>query len=1031
MAVLAIELTWPEPPGPETQRYDPWTATARWERAIMEKATGFGGMLLPHAPSLLTVAFGLPRTLEQLPQRAVHAALAIQHLVAEAGTAGADGPCLEVRQAVHLGPMLVDVQARDPTERVLAVGETLALPMRLLGQAAPGDIVLSPRVGRMVEGWFELQARRLPFTAGTRERVGAYVVTRLRPQPAPLAVHEGQPLSRFVGRERELTVLHERLAWAEHGRGQVVGIVGEPGVGKSRLLFEFHQRLGGQRVTYLEGRCLSYGSTIPYLPVLDLLKAYLQIEKHDDGQQIREKLTDKIRRLDEALSPTLPAFCALLDVAVEDPQWQTLDPPQRRQRIQDALKLWLLRESAGQPVVVVFEDLHWSDWETQVFLDGLLESLPAARVLLLVSYRPEYQHAWGSKSAYTQLRLDPLPPESAGELLQDLLGESGSRVTPPLQPLKALLLDRTQGNPFFLEECVLTLVETGVLVGERGVYRLARAIPTVQVPERVQTVLAARIDRLPSTEKELLQEASVIGKDVPFPLLQAIAKRSVEDLRQPLSHLQAAEFLYEKSLFPELEYTFKHALTHEVAYGSLLQDRRRALHARIVEAIETLYPDRLADHVERLAHHALRGEVWDKALAYCRQAGDKAFTRSAYREAVIFFKEALAGLGRLPENRATLEQAIDLRFDLRRVLFGLGDLRPIFDCVREAQRLAETLDDQRRLGWASAYMTNYCRWVADHERALVDGRRALDIANALDDFPLRVATSFYLGMIHHAMGDYQQAIEILTGTVASLKGELIREYFGLAAPPSVFARAWLVLCLSERGEFAAAAALAEESHRIAEVVDHAYSRRLVTLAMGHLYLREGTVQPIIPALERELAVCEAGNLPGWYSPVASLLGASYAVSGRISDGIALLENAVERDVALGIGADHSLHLVRLGEAYLQVGRAEDATRLSLRAQELSEARRERGVRAWALRLQGDIAMHEDRPEVDNGHDGYRQALALADELGMRPLVAHCHLGLGALYTKIGQREQARAELAAASGGHASRGSCIRVSAWVQ
>ena len=329
----------------------------------------------------------------------------------------------------------------------------------------------------------------------------------------------------------------------------------------------------------------------------------------------------------------------------DDSPFRQLDPAQRRQRTLTALKRVLLRESQVQPLLLVCEDLHWIDTETQALLDSLVESLPTAQILLLVNYRPEYQHGWGSKTYYTQLRLDPLPPLSADEFLHALLGDDAS-----LQPLTHLLIARTEGNPFFLEESVRTLVETGVLQGERGAYRLGQALQTIQVPATVQAVLAARIDRLPPEEKGLLQTAAVIGNEVPLPLLQAIADLPEEVLHRSLAHLQATEFLYETRLFPECEYTFKHALTHEVAYGGLLHERRRALHARIVEALEALAGDRVAEQVERLAHHALRGEVWDKALAYCRQAGEKAMARSAHREAVGYFEQALSALPHLPET---------------------------------------------------------------------------------------------------------------------------------------------------------------------------------------------------------------------------------------------------------------------------------------------------------------------------------------------------------------------------------------------
>ena len=305
------------------------------------------------------------------------------------------------------------------------------------------------------------------------------------------------------------------------------------------------------------------------------------MDDHDDARTIRAKVTGHVLTLDEALQETLPALLALLDALPEDSPFLRLDPPQRRQRTLEALQRLLLRESQVQPLLLVFEDLHWIDSETQALLDSLVERLPTAPLLLLVNYRPEYQHGWGSKTYYTQLRLDPLPPASAAEVLQALLGDD-----PSLAPLKQLLIERTEGNPFFLEESVRTLAETGVLVGEPGAYRLAQALPMIQVPATVQAVLAARIDRLPPEDKRLLQTAAVIGNEVPLSLVQAIAELPEADLHRGLAHLQAAEFLYETRLFPEREFTFKHALTHEVAYNGLLQERRRGLHARIVEALE-------------------------------------------------------------------------------------------------------------------------------------------------------------------------------------------------------------------------------------------------------------------------------------------------------------------------------------------------------------------------------------------------------------------------------------------------------------
>ena len=533
---------------------------------------------------------------------------------------------------------------------------------------------------------------RIPVK-GMTEPVEVYELTGASSLRRRFQAAATRGLTRFVGRQREIEALQQALARAETGHGHLVAMVGEAGVGKSRLVYEFvhSHRLTGWRV--LESASVSYGKATPYFPVLDLLKRYVHVEESDDLRTIRAKVTGQVLTLDEALQEVIPALLSLLDALPDDSPFLKLEPPPRRQRILEALKRLLLRESQVQPLLLVFEDLHWIDAETQALLDSLVESLPTARLLLLVNYRLEYQHGWGSKTFYTQLRLDPLPPESAEAFLQALLGDD-----PSLEPLKKLLIERTAGNPFFLEESVRTLVETNMLVGEPGAYRLAQEFPTIQVPPTVQAVLAARIDRLPQEEKRLLQTAAVIGTEVPFALLQAIAEMFEEALHQGLTHLQAAEFLYETSLFPERVYTFKHALTHEVAYGSLLQERRRALHARIVEALEALAPDRVAEQVDRLAHHAVRGEVWAKAVTYCQQAGARAYDRAAFREAVAAFEQALQALAHLPEDGDTRVLAIELRLALADALDALGEYGRRLALLREAEALARALDDRARLG---------------------------------------------------------------------------------------------------------------------------------------------------------------------------------------------------------------------------------------------------------------------------------------------------------------------------------------------
>ena len=575
---------------------------------------------------------------------------------------------------------------------------------------------------------------------------------------------------------------------------------------------------------------------------------------------------------------------------VEDAQWQVLDPSQRRRHTLDAVKRLLFRESQVQPVLLVCEDLHWIDSETQALLDSLVESLPTARILLLVNYRPEYQHGWGSKTSYTQLRLDPLPPASAEELLDVLLGQD-----PILESLRQRLIAQTQGNPFFLEESVRTLIETGVLGGERSAYYLATPLDTFQVPATVQAVLAARIDRLPQEEKRLLQTAAVVGTEVPLPLLQAIADEPEEALHRGLAHLQAVEFLYEISLFPEHVYTFTHALTHEVAYGGLLRERRRALHARIVTALEALAGERVAEQVERLAYHALRGEVWDKALAYGRQAGEKALARSAHHEAVTNFEQALGALPHLPECRETSEQAIDLRINLRHALFALGHHTQLLDHLCKAEALAEALNDQRRLGRVVAFMTEYFRTRGEAERALACGQRAFSIAEALGDFGLQVETHHHLGRVYHTLGDYRQAIDCFRWNVERLGEPLLQECFGMPAPPAVFSRMWLAWSLAEVGAFAEGRTYGDEAITIAETVAQPWSRIGAYYGVGLLSLRQGDFHKAITVLERGL------------DPLPSRAYPAHVPLSRLAVGVRVCPLRADQPSPAIAGASHGAH----------------------------------------------------------------------------------------------------------------------------
>jgi class 3 adenylate cyclase/tetratricopeptide (TPR) repeat protein len=933
--------------------------------------------------------FGAPLAHEDHAVRACYAALRMQESLRRHTdeTRRAYGVEALIRVGLNSGEVLVRSLGSDLHMDYTAVGHTTHLAARMEQLAPPGTIRLTGETVRLAEGYVEVKSFGPIPVKGLPDPVEVFELRAAGAARTRLQARALQGFTRFVGRETEIEYLRRVLDQARSSRGQVVAIVGEAGVGKSRLVHEFTHSHRIQDWVVLQTSCVSYGKSSSYLPVIELLRSYFKIGDQDDHREMRDKVMGRVFGLDRALEPLLPPLLALLDVPVDDPAWQHVDPPQRRQRTLDAVKRLLLRESQVQPLLVVFEDLHWVDEESQALLDTLVDSLGSARLLLLVNYRPEYEHRWASKTMYAQLRLDSLAAESAGELLAILLGPD-----PGLRPLTQMLVKR--GNPFFLEETVRALVESGALVGERGAYRLTRPVETLQMPATVQAILAARIDRLSPEDKRLLQAASVVGKDVPFTVLEAIADLPEAGLREGLARLQSAEFLYEARLFPDLEYTFKHALTHEAAYGGVLQERRRALHGRIVDALERLHENRLDEHVEALAHHAFVGEAWDRAVRYLRSSGARAHQRSASREAVTHLERALVALRHTPETPARAAQGIDVRLELRNALLPLGDNERMLAHLRAAEELASAIGDDRRLGWILAYLTVCFTAAGDQDEAIERGRKALRLSTAAADDGLGVMARFFLALASLCGGALADAVQLFGEVVSTLAGARAGELFGEPGPPAQFSRAFLGWSLAELGRFDEAIVLGEESLRMAEA-----SGQPFTLMHGYFgaalpYLTRGDFARAIPPLEQGLALCRATDVRLWLGEIAADLGLAYALVGRIDDALPVLEFALEEAASTGLRFTYARQHAQVAAGYLLAGRRDKAAGLAATALTAARAQKQRGQEAVALWMSAEIAA--DAAEVEHAAVHYERALARASEIGMRPLVAHCHLGLGKL-----------------------------------
>jgi class 3 adenylate cyclase/tetratricopeptide (TPR) repeat protein len=973
---------------------------------MMESVHHYEGTVNEVRGDGIMALFGAPLAHEDHALRACFAALRMQEAVKRYAdeVRRTDGLLVQIRVGLNSGEVVVRSIGSDLRMDYSAVGRTTHLAARMEQLAAPGSIQLTAETLRLVEGLVEVNPLGPVPVKGLDAPIEVFELMGAGAARTRFEVAERHGLTRFVGRGAEMEQIRDALDRAGLGRGQVVAVVGEPGIGKSRIFWEITHSslLTGWRV--LKASSVSYGKATSYLPVIDLLKGYFGIEDRHELREIRDKVTGAVLRLDQSLEPALLPLLALLDVPVDDAQWKTLDPRQRRRRTLDALRQVLLREASVQPLLLIFEDLHWIDGETQAFLDSLIETLPTARVLLLVNYRPEYGHGWGSKTYYRQLRLDPLPPENADELLDALLGPDTDLV-----PLKQLLIGRTEANPLFLEECVRALAETGALHGGRGAYRLTRPIDQLKLPGTVQAIVAARIDRLSPEVKRLLQAAAVIGKDVALPLLLAIAEAPEEEVRADLARLQASEFLYEVSLFPDPEYTFKHALTHEVAYQGLLRDRQRALHARVTEAIERLSAERFAEQVERLAHHALRGELWEKAVAYLRQAGLRAMERGAYREAVAYLEQALGALGHLPETRQTSELTIDIRMDIRAALLPLDDWARMGDQLHKAEVLARSLGDQRRIGRILALMVLPKMADGRYDEGLRSGQEALSIARALGDRASELVARGNLASAHFVKGDFTEVATLLAPIVA-IEGDLRSDT--IAWVGTVW---WLAEAFSELGRFDEGIAHAEAAVQTAEAADHAYTLLFALSALGLAHLRRGNFPRATTVLERCLDLCHTWQFVEKIPHVCAILSTSYALASRADEALPLVASAVEefrsREIRKLYRFRPTNGFLFAGMTYLAAGRTDEAAAHAREALGLARRLGDGGNEAHALCLTGDVAS-AGGTEDPEGY--YCQALAVAEPRGMRPRVAHCHLGLGKLHHRTGSRERAQEELTIAT-----------------
>jgi len=923
--------------------------------------------------------FGLA-PIEDAPRSAAYAALAARQALTRQSEPGEE-PILYA--AIHVAPAtLFRVEGEwqlDPLSRE----EFLQSLRRLIDGARAGDIMVGDSSRRYLDRHFALTTASTTGSSAPHLRLTGVTKT-------------GYELwgraARFVGRAAELARLGQLAVEAVAGRGKAVGLRGEPGGGKSRLLSEFARRTTGAPIRWLETSCEPYGARSPFLTVIAVLRECLEL---DADAPVRAIVT-KVRERDTGLHADEEFEAAIVSLLTNLPElhpFMMLPAPRRRSLAVNAAARLLLASVGKDPLVLVFEDLQWIDPESHDVLDAVVEALAGARILLIATYRTEYRHSWRG-AGLTEISLEPLSHQSADEMLDDLLGTD-----PSLTRARTEIVAKTGGNPFYLEESVRALVDSGLLTGTRGAFRMEPPMTALVVPESVRDVVAARMDQLTARRRRILQCAAAIGQSGPFPVLVGACDLPSTTVREEMSALRDAAFFSSTSSDADEMWEFRHSLTQEAAYSSLQDLERKLLHAAVLKSMERFWAGNETEHAEVLADQAVRGEVWERAVDYLRTVSRRAYSRGALQQAIECLETALQVVGRLPASVAAAQRAIDVRLDLHPALLTVGRVREIAELHPEAERLARQIDDDVRLAQVLRLRSQFS-WLGGRYRVGADyARQALAILEAEPNAPTRLQVMYCLGTNLHALGDYRGAQECFASILDGPDNDLVGRVLSLTVPVETPAWCWRGFSLALLGASAQGNEAIQRGVDLAEASGYDQSKVIARTIEALVATYSGQPARCVHSMEQAIALCEKIGFVAWLPAAYSTYGVMLTRLNRITvNTLHYLEQGVVTNETMGIRVYQAQRLCWWAEALWRVGMLSEARRRIDTAVELAVAMEERGVETEALMIRALIANAEDA--IAEAHDDLTRAVEISQALGARVFEAQAVIMLGAILSAM-------------------------------